>query len=146
MKTWFHTIFYILLFSLLAGCLYTDPDMYYVDPVAGDPPQVSVSTSLDTLFVPPVNDSLRVEYQVEISGGELYYVYAELAQSMVYESDSYQGSFLIIPEMADSEGIDTLHLNFYYSSNTNSLADKLGYEALVKNLDFALYFNIGGAR
>lgn len=146
MKTWIHTIFYVLLLSLSEGCFYTDTDMYFVDPVAGDPPQVSVTTSLDTLFEPPVNDSLRVEYLVEISGGELYYVYAELAQSMVYESDSYQGSFLIIPEMADSEGIDTLYLNFYYSSNTNSLADKLGYEALVMYLDFPLYFNMGGAR
>jgi hypothetical protein len=141
-----YTLFSILLISGLSGCFYMDSDMYLVDPVPGDPPGVSVSTSLDTLYNPPVNDSLRVDYRIEVTGGELYYVYAELGQYTVYESDSSQGSFLIIPDMADSEGIDTLHMRFFYSSNTNSLADKLGYEALVKDLDFALYFNTVGAR
>ena len=135
-----------LLLLWLPACFYSDTEMYYVDPIAGDPPLVTVSTSLDSLHNPPVNDSLEVEYLVEINGGELYYVYAEIASSMVFESDSTQGMFWITPFMADPFEIDTLHMRFYYSSNTNSLADKLGYEALVKYLDFALDFNAGGAR
>jgi hypothetical protein len=127
----------------MAGCIYSDSDMYFVEPVADDPPQISINTNLDTLYNPQVNEGLEVEYQVEINGGELYYVYAELAQSMVFESDSSYGSFWIIPLMADSAGIDTLYMSFYYSTNTNSLADKFGYEALVESLDFALDFNTG---
>jgi hypothetical protein len=130
----------------LPACFYSDSEMYYVEPLAADPPVISVSTNLDSLFNPPVNDSLEVEYLVDISGGELYYVYAEIANSMVFESDSTRGIFWVTPYMADSAGIDTLHMQFYYSSNTNSLADKLGYEALVKYLDFALDFNAGGRR
>ena len=40
--------------------------MFYVEPVAGDPPVITVSTNLDTLHSPQVNDSLEVEYLVEI--------------------------------------------------------------------------------
>jgi hypothetical protein len=127
----------------MAGCIYSDSDMYFVEPVPDDPPQISVHTNLDTLYNPQVNEGLEVEYQVEISGGELYYVYAQLAQSLVFESDSSHGAFWIIPIMADSAGIDTLYMSFYYSSNSNSLADKFGYEALVEYLDFALDFNTG---
>lgn len=135
-----------LLLLCLPGCFYSDNEMYYVEPIQDDPPELTVSTNLDSLYNPPVNDSLEVEYRVDISHGELYYVYAEIARAMVFESDSVYGSFWITPHMADSAGIDTLHMEFYYSSNTNSLADKLGYEALVKYLDFALDFNAGGAR
>jgi hypothetical protein len=135
-----------LLMSCLPGCFYSDSDMYYVEPIPDDPPELTVSTNLDSLYNPPVNDSLEVEYRVDIRHGELYYVYAEIARAMVFESDSVYGSFWITPFMADSAGIDTLHMEFYYSSNTNSLADKLGYEALVKYLDFALDFNTGGRR
>ena len=135
-----------LLLLWLPACFYSDSDMYYVDPMAGDPALVTVSTNLDSLYNPPVNDSLEVEYLVEISGGELYYVYAEIASSMVFESDSTRGRFWVTSSMAGSAGIDTLHMEFYYSSNTNSLADKLGYEAMVWYLDYALDFNEGGAR
>lgn len=120
--------------------------MHYVEPTAGDPPLISVSTNLDTLYDPEVSDSLGVHYQVEITGGEFYYVYAELAQSLIFASDSSQGSFWITPFMADSSGIDTLHMEFYYSTNTNSLADMLGYEALIKYKKYALEFMLGGAK
>jgi hypothetical protein len=92
-----------------------------------------------------VNDGLEVEYLVEISGGELYYLYAEIASATIFESDSVRGKFWITPQMSDSAGVDTLHMYFFYSANTNSLADKLGYEARSMNLDFAIDFSAGGA-
>jgi hypothetical protein len=120
--------------------------MYNVEPIADDPPLISVSTNLDTLQNPPVNDSLEVDYLVEISGGEFYYAYADVAGSTIFESDSTRGTFWITSLMADSSGVDTLYMEFYYSTNTNSLADKFGYEASVEYLNFAVDFNLGGAR
>lgn len=146
MKNWITILSITLLLSGFSGCFYSDTDMYFVEPVPGDPPQLTVTTNLDTLYNPLVDDSLEVTYLADITGGELYYVYAELAQSTVFESDSTQGSFWITPFMADSAGIDTLHMGFYYSANTNSLADLFGYEARVKYLDFALDFNTGGKK
>lgn len=146
MKSRIHILFIALLFSGLEACFYTDSEMYYVEPIADDPPLISVSTNLDTIQNPPVNDSLEVNYQVEISGGELYYVYADIAGSTIFESDSTRGIFWITSPMADSSGIDTLYMEFYYSTNTNSLADMFGYEALVEYLNIAVDFNQGGAR
>ncbi|MDF1575318.1 MAG: hypothetical protein P1P86_09030 [Bacteroidales bacterium] len=128
---------------MFPACFYSDTEMYEVDPLAGDPPNISISTNLDTLDLPQVNDSLALIYHVQISGGELYYVYAEVAGHMVFDSDSTQGIFWIYPQMADSSGVDTLSMEFYYSSNSNSLADKVGYEALLERLKFALDFNQG---
>ncbi len=113
-----------------------------MEPIPGDPPLFSVSTNLDTLSNPTVNDSLEVIYDVEISGGELYYLYADVGNTTIFESDSTSGSFWIFPILADSSGIDSLYMEFYYSSNSNSLADKTGYEALVEYLSFAIDFNL----
>jgi hypothetical protein len=132
----------LLLFSGLPACFYSDTEMFEVEPIPGDPPLFSLSTNLDTLLNPPVNDSLEVNYDVEISGGELYYLYADVASTTIYESDSSSGSFWINASLADSSGVDTLYMEFYYSSNSNSLADKVGYEALVEYLSFAIDFNL----
>jgi hypothetical protein len=131
-----------LLLSMLPACFYSDSEMYKVNPVPGDPPIVSITTSLDTLTSsPPVNDSLEVIYEVEIEGGEFYYMYAVIANNLAYESESIYGSFWVKPSMADKPGVDTLYLDFYYSSNTNSLADIVKYESLMQTLAFALDFN-----
>jgi hypothetical protein len=136
----------LLLLSGLQACFYSDTEIYEVDPIPGDPPSISVSTNLDTLNNPPVNDSLEVIYDVEISGGEFYYVYADVVNTTVYESDSSHGSFWINPALADSSGVDTLDMEFYYSSNSNSFADKVGYEALIDSLKFAIDFNLEDAK
>ena len=136
----------LLLLSGFQACFYTDSEMFQVEPIPGDPPLFSVTTNLDTLYNPPVNDSLEVTFSVEISGGEFYYLYADVVNTTVYESDSSSGSFWIYPSLADSSGVDTLYMEFYYSSNSNSLADKAGYEALVDYLKIAVDFNEGGQK
>jgi hypothetical protein len=139
-------IFSVGLLLMLPACFYTDSDLYEVDPVAGDPPVFSVTTNLDTLNNPPVNDSLEVIYRVDIEGGELYYVYGEIADTLVFESDSIYGSFWINHGVAEDPGVDTLYLDFYYSSNSNSLADIVNYEAILKTLKLAVEFNLGAAK
>ena len=145
MRKYIFIVFAAILLSGLQSCFYTDSELYEVEPVPGDPPLISINTNLDTLYNPPVNDSLEVIYQVEISGGELFYVYADIMNTTIFESDSTYGSFWIYPLLADSTGVDTLFMEFYYSTNSNSLADKLGYEALVEYLSFGIDFNLGGA-
>ncbi len=135
-----------LLLSGLSACFYSDLEMYEVEPIPGDPPVFSASTNLDSLYNPPVNDSLEVIYQVEIEGGEFYYVYADVGNTMIFESDSTYGSFWINSYLADSSGVDTLYMGFYYSSNSNSLASNVGYEPLVEYLNIAIDFNQGGAK
>ena len=146
MRKFIPILFSVLLLAGLPACFYTDSEMYNVEPVPVDPPVRSVVTNLDTLHNPQVNDSLEVIYQVEVSGGEFYYVYADVASSTVFESDSTYGSFWITPDMADSLGVDTLYMEFYYSTNSNSMADKLGYEALLDYLNIAIDFNLQGAK
>jgi len=131
---------------LIPACFYSDVELFEVIPVPGDPPVFSVTTNLDSLHHPQVNDSLELIYNVEIAGGELYFVYAEVAGTPFFESDSTSGFFWIYPEMADSSGVDTLYLDFYYSSNSNSLADRVGYEALMDHLKIAVDFNWGGQK
>ena len=139
-------LFAALLLAGLPACFYNDAEMYNVEPVPSDPPVRSVITNLDTLYNPQVNDSLEVIYQVEVSGGEFYKVYADVASSTVFESDSTYGSFWITSDMADSLGVDTLYMEFFYSSNSNSMADKLGYEVLLDYLKIAIDFNLQGAK
>ena len=146
MRKFIPILFAALLLAGLPACFYTDSEMYNVEPVPGDPPVRSVVTNLDTLHNPQVNDSLEVIYQVEVSGGEFYFVYADVASSTVFESDSTYGSFWITPDMADSLGVDTLYWDFYYSTNSNSMADMIGYEALLDSLKIAIDFNQQGAK
>jgi hypothetical protein len=146
MRNTLYKILLALFAAALPACFYSDEDMYLVEPVPGDPPVLTVSTSLDTLVDPLVGDSLEVSYLAEVSNGEFYYVYADVAGSTIYESDSAQGVFWITPFMADSSGIDTLYMDFYYSTNSNSLADLLAYEAQFQSLTFAIDFSIGGGQ
>jgi len=131
------------LILLLPSCFYSDSDIFEVEPVPGDPPVISISTNLDTLVNPPVNDSLQVIYNVEIEGGDLYYVAAEISDIQIFESDSIHGSFWISHSMSAVTGVDTLYMDFYYSSNSNSLADVTGFEARIRNLKIAVDFNLG---
>ena len=127
---------------LLPSCFFTDSELYQVEPVPGDPPVISVVTNLDTLVNPAVNDSLEVIYNVEIEGGDLYYVNAVISGAQIFESDSIYGSFWITSLMSAVTGMDTLYIDYYYSSNSNTLADIVGYEARIKQVKIAVDFNL----
>lgn len=132
-------LFAVLLGSLfLHACFFNDSEWYQVDPVPDDPPLVTVVTNLDTLENPRVNDSLQVIYDLSIENGEFYVLDAVLADETIYLSDSTNGTFWVYPDQ--SADVDTLYLDFYYSSNSNTLADLAGYEARSTTLKYAIDF------
>ena len=128
---------------LVSACYFTDNSLYEVDPVAGDPPEVSVIANLDTMDLPRVNDSLQVIYDLSIENGDFFFMEALVTEGTVHASNSAHGSFWIYPFQSQSNDIDTLILEFYHSSNTNTLADITGYEARITRLKYAIDFNQG---
>lgn len=141
---------------LLAGCTYSNPDIYYVTPQAGDSASVVLSTNLDSLDPIIVSDSLLFKYSAEIEGGELYFLEASVSNITVYQRytdydpDTIPGpfvfsdSFWIYSAMAPDTAVYPMLFSTYYSSNTNSLADVLGVEANILDLEFKLLMEGGG--
>jgi hypothetical protein len=138
-----HRIFILLVLGivcLINGCIYSDDGIYRIDPVADDPPLVLVSTNLDSIENPVVIDSLEVVYDISIQDGKLYLLDVILGNQFLYESDTTQGSFWIYASDSELPGINTLRMNIYYSSNTNSLGDILAVEARDLDLSYAIEF------
>lgn len=133
----------LCILCLITACSYSDDGIYRVDPVPDDPPVVWATTSLDSIENPVITDSLEVEYIISIQNGELYLLFVTLGNETLYQSDTTNGSFWIYANDSELPGIDTLELNIYYSSNSNSLADKLGIEARDLGLKYAIDFNWG---
>lgn len=125
---------------LINACSYSDDAIYRVDPVPDDPPVVYATTSLDSMENPVITDSLEVEYDISIQNGEIYLLDVTLGNESLYQSDTTNGSFWIYAYDSELPGIDTMRMNIYYSSNTNSLADKLGIEARDLGLKYAIDF------
>jgi len=125
---------------LINACAYSDDGVFWVDPVPDDPPVVWATTSLDTMENPVITDSLEVEYDISIQNGELYILDVTLGYESFYQSDTTNGSFWIYAYDSELPGIDTLRMNIYYSSNTNSLTDKLRLEARNSGLKYAIDF------
>ncbi|MEN8156239.1 MAG: hypothetical protein ABFS10_04760 [Bacteroidota bacterium] len=134
----------IIILSLAIGmgaCIYADSGIYTVDPVPGEKATVSVTTNMDTLVDPVLSDSLQVIYDFEIDNGELYYVESILEETRVYElllnydPDTIEGpfgltdTFWIHRSVPVDSGLHSLSLRFYYSSNTNTMADLFRVEA-----------------
>jgi len=134
------------------GCIYSSNELYTVEPVPGVPPTVFATASLDTVDANPYTDSLMVSYEISVNGGELYYVESLIEQYSIYEylpdydPDTLHGpyvqadSFWLAVAVPPDSGIYTLYLDFYYSTNTNSLGDILGVEANVLTLEFLIDF------
>jgi hypothetical protein len=139
---------------VLSSCSYTNNDDYLVEPVADAPARLNVQTSLDSLELPIVEDSLLVFYNVEVENGTLYYVEAIIDAFRIYEletdynPDTLSGpymladSFWIRSSLPVEPGINTLLLSFYHSANTNSLGDILQLESRVVDLEFEV--DMGG--
>ncbi|RLD25413.1 MAG: hypothetical protein DRI70_07170 [Bacteroidetes bacterium] len=128
------------------ACSYSDSDTFYVDPVPGDPPEIWVSTNLDTLMDPTVKDSLEVVYDVEIINSDFYQLEAFVTDLFVFNSDSTNESFWLDSTMVAEPGIDTLYLYFFFSTNSNSLADIVDLEYDVVSLKYPIIFEMGGAK
>ena len=129
-----------IIVSIVNACMYSNDGVNTVNPVPDDPPVVWATTNLDSMDNPVVYDSLKVVYDISIQNGELYILDVLVGNVPVYESDTTMGSFWIYSYDAEVPGIDTLRMNIYYSSNTNSLADVLGLEARNIGLKYAIDF------
>jgi hypothetical protein len=127
----------------LGSCNYTENDIYFVEPVAGDPPVFSVITSLDTIVAPEVTDSMEVRYEVSIENGEFYLMQAYVGNVLLINSDSTENNFWIYADDVPYPGLDTLYMDFYYSTNSNSLADLIKAEANVRHRAFGINFKEG---
>ena len=136
-----HLLFLLGFIAFISACLYSEKGIYEFEPIPDDPPVISVTCNLDTIDNPTVIDSLEVIYELVIQNGDLYYVDALVGNLPVYDSDTSKGSFWLYPNHVQVPGVDTLYIDVYYSSNTNSLGDISGAEALDVNLKYAIYFN-----
>lgn len=129
---------------MISACTYSESGIYYVDPVPGDPPLITVTTNLDTIPDPTVVDSLEVRYDVLLENGEFYQVEAYMQQELLFFSDTISGSFWISHDFVDETVTDSLFLYFFYSTNSNSLADIVDLEWNMKTLGYAINFDAGG--
>jgi len=125
---------------LVNACFYNESDIYFVDVVPGEPPVFSVSVNLDTIIDAEVTDSLEVSYGAEIENGEFYLIQSFVSNKLVFQSDSLQNSFWIYPDDVASPGLDTLYLYFYYSTNSNSLADLVKAETNIFQRKYPVIF------
>ena len=128
------------LLLLLQACFYNESDIYFVDVVPGEPPVFSVSVNLDTIIDAEVTDSLEVFYGAEIENGEFYLTQAYVLNTIIFQSDSLQNSFWLYPDDVAYPGLDTLYLYFYYSTNSNSLADLVKAEANIVQRKYPVIF------
>lgn len=140
----------VLVTWLTPGCTYSDPNIYYATPVPGDSATVAVTTNLDDIDTAIIVDSLLFKYEVEIAGGDLYFLEATIGYFLLYQflpeydPDTITGGYILadsfwIPEVVIADtGLSSMIFTIYYSSNTNSLADKVNIEADILNLDFDL--------
>lgn len=127
----------------LGSCYYTDRDINYVEPVPGDPPILTVITSLDTLAEPEVVDSMLIRYEVVVENGEFYLMQAYVGNVLLFASDSVENNFWLFTDDVPYLGTDTLYMDFYYSTNSNSLADLVGAEAYIEQLVYGIKFSEG---
>ena len=139
MKKWFLIIAAGMLL-LCHSCFYTESDIYFVDVVPGEPPTFTVAINLDTIFEPTVTDSLEVFYEAEIENGEFYLVQSFVSNQVLFQSDSLQNSFWLYQDDVTYPGLDTLYCYFYYSTNTNSLADLVKAEANIVKKRYPITF------
>ena len=147
---------FLILAIFLAACSYSNSEVYYASPVPGDTATVILSTNLDTIDTPVISDSLLFKFRAEITNGELYFSSASIESATLYQyatdydPDTIIGSFVLTDSFwiwnnpATGPGLYTLLFTLYYSSNTNSLGDKLDIEADVLNLEFDLLVEGGG--
>jgi len=127
----------------LGSCYYTDRDIYFVEPVPGDPPALTVATSLDTLSEPEVVDSMEIRYEVAVENGEFFLLQAYVGNVLLFASDSVENNFWLFTADVPYPGLDTLYMDFYYSTNSNSLADIVGAEANISHLAYGITFSEG---
>jgi hypothetical protein len=145
----------IMLVWWISSCTYTNVDSVYIEPSADSQATISVVTSLDAdtlVSAPTITDTsgLQVIFEVEVNNGELYQIGAYFMDTTLYLNELWQSrqtdtlyasfiirdSFEIPPTMQLEQEIHTLYLDFYFSSNSNSLGDIYALEAVLYPVEY----------
>lgn len=136
----FSLLAFLLLFLVLASCIYSNNEVYVAEPQQSNPAVIDFRSNLDSISPLLIGDSLLFSYETTITGGELYFVDAFLEDQWLYDRDvEYDPDTLTGPfTLADSFWIQAaglpdqeqleLSVFLYHSSNSNTLADLLGLE------------------
>lgn len=136
---------------LLSSCIYSDEGEHYVIPVPGEPPVFSAQTNLDTFGIIETSGQVMVRYTAQIENGILYQVTGEVDETEAYDSLLYleanvgsgakiiSDSFIIQKDVELLPGENVLSLYFYYSTNSNTLADLVGVESNITELFYFIY-------
>lgn len=128
------------------SCIYSESGIYLVEPVPGDPPSIEASSNLDTIADPVLVDSLEVIYSAGVENGLFYGLETYYLNDLVYNSDTTSGSFWLKPATFQLSGVDTLYLYFFFSTNSNSLADILELEYNYVSLKYPVTYETGGVK
>ena len=134
------------LFTMFHACTYSDSDFFYVDPVPGDPPEIWITTNLDSIVNPTVTDSLEVSWEVEVINSDFYQLEAYIEEQMVFNTDTSNGTFWVTPAWVTDPGVDTLYLYFFFGTNSNSLADLVNLEYDWVTLKYPIQFEMEEAK
>ena len=131
-------LMFFILFT--ASCVYSENDLYFNYIIPGEPPTLSIITNLDTLNAPSVTDSLKVLYEISVDSGKFLWTRFLLEDSLIFDSDTAKSGFWLKSEMVNESGMYTLTMEAYYSTNSGSLADKMGIEALRETTIYDIWF------
>lgn len=121
-----------ILAALLASCSYYNNEEYFVEHTPGPLPDISLSTSFDTIAGDIiVLDSIRFSYTVTVDSGMVYFTYLEFQGSEGFIQDTNSASVWIRPDSTLPEPSYDLNMSVAYKTNSGSLADLINAEYAV---------------
>lgn len=131
----------LLIACVVQSCIYNENDIYFNEIDISHLPVITIQLNLDSLDTPTVNDSLEVLFNISVEGGELYWTRFVISDSIVYANDTASDRFWLTSGLVVGPGTYTLEMDAFYSSNTGSLADIIGIEALMKSKYYEIRFS-----
>ena len=132
------TISLFILFTV--SCEYSENGIYYHNVIPGNPPSITIKTNLDTMEAPSLIDSIMISYEIKVDSGEFIWSRFLLSDVLIFNSDTATNSFWLRYEMANDSGMQELTMEAYYSTNSGSIADVAGIEALKESIVYDIWF------
>ena len=126
---------------LLGACYYSNNETHFVQVEPGPEPVLNLAVNLDTLDSIRIVDSLMVEYELTVEGGELYQVDFFLDNFYIFRSDSVTNQFYINPTYLTEEGDYDLKTQVFYSTNSGTIADQFDAEANMEEKTWVVTIN-----
>ena len=131
---------YLLLISLI-GCTFSPSSTEYTDIDPNDfgtsVPTIDLSSQQDTI---PIPSATSINYSIDTINRDFYTVQFLINSSPIGSNNESTGSFTINPSNYPT-GYHTLTVRAIASTNTRSLADGYGYEAVFFDKSWVLQFD-----